>query len=237
MGSGGVVPCECVARSSSAGARLGEFVRISEQQANGSRQARYIARGHDAAGPECADDLPESPDVVHDCGYTCAERLQERPRLVELGAVRECRDRCCTESEFDLGLAQVAEPPFGPTVRCGTQSVEGDASVSRDEESRTRDGEHGLDGIRKALVLPDHAERQHRLTVVCARRIAPEDRVGDDAQLFFGYAESGEGAAAALAVHDDAIEAMEQASPGPRVVGRPTGQQVVGCEHERRSCS
>ena len=62
--------------------------------------------------PKAADRLAEPGDVVDDGGHAGAERLQERARLVELGAVGEESDRRLGKRAVDLGLGEVPESPL-----------------------------------------------------------------------------------------------------------------------------
>ena len=57
--------------------------------------------------------------------------------------------------------------------------------------------------------------------------------MGDDAELVLGDPEPDERLAAALAVHDDAVEAAEEAAPQGFLLRRAPRQQVVCGEDER----
>ena len=125
-----------------------------------------------------------------------------------------------------------------PDRRPRPERVERDARVARDEETGVRDGEDGLDRVGEALVRPDHAGREDGATVVRARWVAPEDRVGDHPQPLGrrrrtrrasrGRAPSGRRSRSNRA---------KSAPPQPRAPGRAARQEVVRREDERRPCA
>jgi hypothetical protein len=85
------------------------------------------------------------------------------------------------------------------------------------------------------LVRTDEAEREHGRAVVAALDRPGEDRMRDHAKLGFGDPELGQRVAAAPAVHDDALEAVEEAPPERDLRRRSPWQQVVCGEDERSS--
>src|SRR5207244_3695375 len=76
-----VAPC-----SLRAGPRRGERRRVGEQLAQRLGQRFDVPGWDDAAGGEAAHRLAEPRDVVDDGRDACPERLEERARLIELGA-------------------------------------------------------------------------------------------------------------------------------------------------------
>ncbi len=90
------------ARSAPARAR-GERLRVGEQLARRLGQRLDVPGRHDAAGAVTRDRLAEAADVVDDRRDARPERLQQRARLVELGAIREDRDRRVRERALELG--------------------------------------------------------------------------------------------------------------------------------------
>ena len=171
-------------------ARLGERVGVVEQLAERLLQALDVTRRDDPAGSEGADDLAEPADVVDDRRDACADRLQQRAGLVELGAVREDGDRRRAERALDLARRQVAEAPLG-AIAGALRAARRAGSADRRRRAAARSGtpSDGLDGVGEALVRPDHPEREHGAAVVGAGRIAAEGGVGDDAELARGDAE------------------------------------------------
>src|SRR5207253_10833752 len=103
--------------------------------------------------------------------------------------------------------------------------------VARDDEASVARAPHRLDRGVEALVGTDHAEREHGTAVVTALGIAREHRVRDHARV---DAEGGERLAPALAVHDDAVEAVQQPPPEILLPRRPTGEQIMRGEDGRR---
>ena len=130
---------------------------------------------HDAAGAEGADDLAEAADVVDDGRDARSDRLQQRAGLVELGAVGEDRDGRLAEGSGDLA----ARSDSRAATRRGRRrrrAASSSGTAGRRRRAGARPGrQHRLDRVRKALVRPDHAERQHGASVVvrpgrCGRR-------------------------------------------------------------------
>ena len=159
--------------------------------------------GHDPPGGEARDDLAQPADVVDDRGDAGAQRLEERPGLVELVAVGEDRDGRLGERLLELAGAEVAEAPLDAVAAALAELRERDARVAGDEQARVRHGEDGRDRVGEPLVRPDHARREDGPAVVGARRVAPEDGVRDHAQLSGRDTERDERLAAALGVDDD----------------------------------
>ncbi len=184
-----------------------------------------IASRDDASGSEAQNRLGEAADVVGDDRDTRAERLQERPRLVELGAVGEDGDRRLRECPLELHRLEVAESPFG--ARCLRQLVERHRRIARDEEASVGEAAYELDGVGKAFVGADDAEREQRLAVVGPDGSARVDGVGDDGRL---DAELAQRLTAAFAVHHDAVEAAQQALPEPTLGGGSAGEEIMGGE-------
>ena len=231
-GRGGV-PRELVAGASSAVACRRERLGVVEQLSERSAQPLDVPRRHHASGAEAIDDLAEASDVVDDRRDARAQRLQERSGLVELRPVGKDGDRRIRQGALELLRAEIPEPPLGPSA-CGLpELLEGNPGIAGDEQAGPVDGERGANGVRKPLVGPDHAGREHRPAVVGPRRVAAEDGMGDDAQLLRAHAVSRQRVAPALGVDDNAVEAVEQPPPEPVPAGRAPWDEVVRGEDER----
>jgi hypothetical protein len=217
------VPGKARAGMRGAGPRFGERVGIIQELAHRPRQTLDVTRRDDPACAERTDHLAEAAHVVDNCGHASSNGPEESARLVEFGRVREHCDRGGPERLGDLVLVQVPETPFGALACCGAERVERDAWISGDEETGSRDAENGFDGVRKALIRPDHPEREDRPTVILPGRIALEYRMGDHTKLRGRDAERGKRTATTLAVRDDPVEVAKQPAPGPCAVGRSTG--------------
>src|SRR5206468_8993410 len=72
---------------------------VVEQLCDRMCERLYVVSGDDAAGAEGSNRLGEPAHVVDDDRDPRAERLKERTRLVELGAVGKDRDRGVPESQ------------------------------------------------------------------------------------------------------------------------------------------
>ena len=141
-----------------------------------------VAGGHDAPGAVRAHRLAEAGDVVDDRGHAGAERLQQRTRLVELGAVREDRDRRLRERAVELGLREVAEPPLDALGgRAGRRA----ASPGRPATSSRASGSRRVASIASGRPLYGRItpSDEQRRAVVGARRRARVDGVGDHARV------------------------------------------------------
>ena len=175
------------------------------------RECADVARRDDASGPEAAHRLGDTADVVRDRGDTGAEGAQERTALVEFWAVGEERDRRLAERAIDLAVGQVPEPPVDVEARCrGAIGVDGLERIARDHEPRIARVAYGGNRVAEALIGANDAEAERGAPVVPPFRIAAENRMGNDARF---DVEPGERVTAALAVHDDAVEAGEQVAP------------------------
>src|SRR5205814_8021770 len=106
--------------------------------------------------------------------------------------------------------------------------------VAGDEQPCSVDLPRCRDRVAEALVRADRAEAQKRAAVVGARRVAREDRMGDDRRV---QTEAAEQLASALAVHDDAIEAREQRAPEIDLARRSAREKIVGGEDRRHTRS
>ena len=186
------------------------------------RERVDVPRRNHAAGAEAANRLGQPRHVVGDGRDTRAERPQQRPALVDLRAVREDGDGGLAERVVDLGRGQVAEPPLGAVAGCAPVGLDRLERLAGDEEAGAVGALDGLDRVAESLVGPDHPEREHGSAVVAPRRVAGEDGMGDHPQSAGVDAEVGQRLAAALAVHDDAVEAAEQAAPELEL-RRPSG--------------
>ena len=134
------VPRERLARALCPLTRRRECGRVVEQLPQRARQGIDVARGHDPAGLEPADDLAQAADVVDDGRDAGTERLQEGTRLVELRAVREDRQGRLRERALELRRAEVPEPPFGAPTGLAAEIVERDPCVTCDEQTGPVDG-------------------------------------------------------------------------------------------------
>ena len=193
------------ARQRSRGRALLDVDQLSQR----ARQGIDVPRRHDASRLEPAHDLAEAADVVDDRGDTGPERLEQRPGLVELGAVREDRHGRLGERALELRRAEVPEPPFGAPTGLAAEIVERDPCVTCDEQTGPVDGKRRSNSVAETLVGPDHARCEDRPAVVRPRRIAAEHRVSHDAKLRRVDAEGCERVASPLRVDDDAVEVRE----------------------------
>ena len=107
------------------------------------------------------------------------------------------------------------------------EAVERYSGIADDQEPRTVDGEHGLDGVLRPLVRPDEPEAERRPAVVTAVDRRPEDRVADHAHVLLGEPEVDQLSATALGVDDDALEAREQRPPHRGLRERAARDDVV----------
>ena len=89
------------------------------------------------------DGLPEPADVVDHRRDPGAERLQERPRLVELVPVGEGGDGRSRECLLDRRLVEVAEAPLGLGAGGCAKVVERDPRIARDEQPGAVDPSDG----------------------------------------------------------------------------------------------
>src|SRR5207249_3499409 len=120
--------------------------------AGGGGQAVDVARLDDTAGAVAPDGLGDAADVVRDGGHAGAERLQQRPALVELRPVREERDGRVAECAFHFSLRQIAEAPFGELAGLFAVAVHRLERVTGDEEPYPRDLLRGGDRVGEPLV-------------------------------------------------------------------------------------
>ena len=223
------VPGQLLARAARPRTGLFERARVVEKLSHRVTQGGDVVGRHHTPGTERSHRLGKPADVVDDGGQARSERLQKRAALVELRSIGEDRDRRFAERPLDLRLREIAEPKLS--------SVEGGQRphrVAGDEEAASRPPRR-LGCVLDLFVGADHPEREHRAAVVAPLRLAGGDGVGDHAELLLRNAEVGEDAAATLAVHDDSLEPGKQPSPESGLRRRPTGEQVVRGEHERRS--
>src|SRR5260370_1281769 len=88
--------------SANSGTRFAGRAAGGEQLPPGVAQRFDVARRPDAPGAVAPHELAEPGDVVDHGRYARTERLQERPRLVELGAVREDGDGRLRERSVEL---------------------------------------------------------------------------------------------------------------------------------------
>src|SRR5205814_8759635 len=107
-----------------AGARLLERGRIVEELADRRRETLEVARRDDPARAEPPHRLGDPADVVRDRRDAGAERLQQRPALVELRPVGKERDRRVAERTLDLLRVQIPEPPFDPVAALRAVAVD-----------------------------------------------------------------------------------------------------------------
>jgi len=222
------------ARSPGPGTCLLERVPIGEQLVDSCRETGDVAGGHHSAGSEPAHRLCNAADVVRDGRDRGAQGSQERSALVELGPVREDGHGGVAERAVGLRRREVAEPPLHlEPVRSGPIRLERLERVPGHEEASVPRMADGLDRVAEPLVRPDHPESEHRPAVVVALRFAREDGVGDDAELVPVDSQVGERVAAVLAVHDDPVEAPEDAAPQLRAMRGAAGEKIVGREDRR----
>jgi endonuclease/exonuclease/phosphatase family metal-dependent hydrolase len=227
----GAVPGQLLACPPCARPRPLESVVIGEELLDGRRETDDVARGHDAAGVETAHRLGDATDVVCDGRDAGAECAQQRAALVQLWQVREDSDGGFAEGAVDLRLRQVAEPPLDlEPVRRGAVRLDRLERIPGYEQTSVSGASHGLDRVAEALVGPDHPEGEHRPAVIVALGLAREHGVGDDAKPLSVHAQLGKRLAAALAVHDDPVEAREEPAPQLGAVRRAARKQVVGRE-------
>ena len=106
----GSVPGELLASAKRSGAGVGERRLVVEQLSDGVAQCGDVIGRDNAPGTVVRDSLAETADVVDDRRHPGAERLQERPALVELRAVGEDCDGRVTESTLELLRREIAEP-------------------------------------------------------------------------------------------------------------------------------
>ena len=194
-------------------------VRASTSSARTTRPAPYDSIGS-----------PRPADVVGNRGYAGPERLEERARLVELGAVREDGDRRVRERPVELCRREIAETPLDALG--GAKAVERHRGIARDEQAGIGEPARDLDRVGEPLVRTDHAQAQDRVPVVGMLRGARVDGVGDHGRV---DAEVGEGLAPSLAVHDDAVEAAQDSPPQASLGGGAPRQQVMGGEDRGRA--
>ena len=81
--------------------------------------------------------------------------------------------------------------------------------LAGDDQPRALDPLRRLDRVAEPLVRPDQPEAEERVPVVAPLDVAREERHRDHAQLLLGHAEVGERPEAALRVHDDPVEPVE----------------------------
>jgi len=233
---GGRVPGERLTRQSRALARPLERLVIREELVDGLREAGNVACFHDAAGAESSHRLGDAADVVGDGRDAGSERAEEGAALIELRPVGKDGDRRLAERAVDLRLREVAEPPVDvePVRSCAVR-LERLERVAGHDETGIAGLPHRLDCIAESLVGPDHSEGEHRPAVVAPLRLAPEHRVGNDAEPFPLDTEAGKRVPTVLGVHDDPVEACEEPPPEPRPPRRPAGEKVVRREDRRQA--
>ena len=231
----GCVPRQLVARALGAGSSDRERVAVAEKPRKGGGHRGGVARRHDDSRLVAADHLAETADVVDDRRHTCAESLQERAGNVDLGPVRKQGDRRIRERAAELRVGQVAETPLRPVAGGSLQALERHSRIADDEQAGAVDAEDSLDGVFRSLVRPDQPKAKRGPSVVAAVELRPEHRVADHSYLVLGKPEVDELAPAALGVHDDAREAVEERSPHRGLRERPPRDDVVSGEDGRTS--
>jgi len=152
--------------------------------------------------------------------------------LVQLGAIGKQGYRGLAECALELALREVAEAPLGQLPGFGPVAVERFDRVAGDQEARPVDLFRRGDRVTETLVGANSAEAEKRAAVVCARRFAREHRVRNHPRV---DPELQERLPAALAVHDDAVEAGEQLSPERLLPRGPARHEVVGRENRRQA--
>ena len=153
--------------------------RSPSSRSTAVRERVDVTRGHDGARAEAVDDLAEPTDVVHDRRQPCAERLEERARLVELGPIREDGDRRVRERVGDprgrRGSRGATPPRAGLARACrsargirGSPATSSRAPATRPDPPRRRPSAPCTAGSRRARAP------WHRRRVAAARTRTPD---------------------------------------------------------------
>ena len=228
MPRGGGLPLGLLGAGRGDDGRARRAVTVRDVQHVTTRHEQGAAFMADACRAACAD-------VVDDRGHARAEHLQERAGDVDLGAVREQGDGRLRERAAKLRVREVSEPPLRAVAGRALQAGERHPRVADDEEPGVFDPEHRLDRILRPLVWPNQPEAESRAAVVAPVDLGAEDRVPDDRDLLLGDPEVDELAAAALGVHDDALEPPEEGPPHRGLRDRAPRDDIVRREHRRAS--
>ena len=162
--------------------------------------------------PNRAHGLCDAADVVGDRGNAGSERAEQRAALVELGLVREDGERRLAERAVDLRPGEIAErqSTSRPAAAARYRSIgsSGSPATMRRASSTRRAASIASASPLYGRMTP---KREHGAPVVAALAGRSGTRDGGRHERCVD-AERRERLAAALAVHDDAVEACRAAA-------------------------